>query len=120
MAGLRLFAILLAAQFGAPALAQPVPAAATPAPTENVTVTGTKSRAVIDTFVASFVAPTHMTGKIARWESGICPVTVGQRPAAAQYVTQRLKDVAATEEAPGNSREGCPPNIEIVFTTTPQ
>jgi len=87
---------------------------------ESVTVTGTKSRHMIESFVASFVAPTHMTGKIARWESGICPVTVGQRPAAAQYVTQRLKDVAVTVEAPVNSREGCTPNIEIVFTTTPQ
>jgi len=71
-------------------------------------------------FVKSFIAPTRLTGKIARWESGICPRTVGQQPARAQYVTQRLKDIAATVEAPVNDKEGCTPNIEIVFTTTPQ
>ena len=68
----------------------------------------------------SFVAPTRLTGKIARWESGICPLTVGQQPARAQYITQRLKDIAATVEVPVNKTESCTPNIEIVFTNTPQ
>lgn len=117
MAGLRLFAILLSALTVAPALAQPVPAAQPP---ESVTVTGTKSREVVDGFVASFVAPTHMTGKIARWESGVCPVTVGQRPAVAAYVSQRVREIAAAARAPVNTWKTCTPNIEIVFTRTPQ
>jgi hypothetical protein len=117
MAGLRLLLILVSALIAAPVLAQPV---APPASTENVTVTGTKSRAVIEGFVTSFAAPTHMTGKIARWESGICPVTVGQRPAIAAYVTQRMKEIATAVGAPVNGWGTCTPNIEIVFTNTPQ
>jgi hypothetical protein len=61
-----------------------------------------------------------MTGKIARWEKGICPVTVGQRPAIATYVTKRVKEVAAAVGAPVNDWETCTANIEIVFTRTPQ
>jgi hypothetical protein len=118
MAGPRLFAILLSALAVAPALAQPIPTAA---PTENVTVTGTKSRQVVDSFVASFAAPTHMTGKIARWEGGgTCPVTVGQRPAVAAYVSQRVREIATAVGAPVKSSDTCTPNIEIVFTRTPQ
>jgi len=59
---------------------------------ENVTVTGFKSREAINSFVKSFVVPTRMTGKIARWEDGICPLTVGQPPATAQHISQHVKD----------------------------
>ena len=97
------------------ALAQPGPTH-----TENVTVTGTKSREVVEKFVASFAVPTRMTGKVARWEDGVCPVTVGQRPAIASIVTQRVKDLAAFAGAPVNPSQTCKPNIEIVFTSTPQ
>jgi hypothetical protein len=89
-------------------------------PVESVTVTGTRSREVLDKFVASFAAPTRMTGKLARWEDKICPVTVGLRPAATKFVTQRVKEVAAKVGAPVNDKESCRPNITIEFTTTPQ
>jgi hypothetical protein len=91
-----------------------------PAPPESVTVTAIKSRKIIDKFVAAFSIPTRLTGKIARWESGICPVTVGQPPALASLMTQRVKDLATSVGAPVSSVQGCTPNIEIVFTTTPQ
>ena len=55
---------------------------------------GSKS-GVIQSFVASFATPTRTTGKIARWEDGICPLAVGQQPAITKFVTQRVKDVAA-------------------------
>jgi len=107
--------------------AQPVPPAkppvnspATGLPVENVTVTGFKSREVINKFVKSFVAPTAINGKIARWERNICPLTVGQPPAIADYVTQRMKHIAATVGAPVNPKPSCSPNVEIVFTTVPQ
>jgi hypothetical protein len=35
-------------------------------------------------------------------------------------VTKSVKDVAAMVGAPVNGKVSCPPNIEIVFTTTPQ
>ena len=72
-------------------------------PPESVTVTGFKSREVINKFVKSFVAPTAINGKIARWERQICPLTVGQPPAFTNFVTQHVKDIAAAVGAPVNS-----------------
>src|SRR5947207_4257650 len=74
----------------------------------------------VQAFVASFATPTPRTGKIARWEDGVCPRTVGQRPALAGIVTQRVKDLAAFAGAPVNESPDCTPNIEIVFTASPQ
>jgi len=87
---------------------------------EDVTVTGTKSREVLRGFVQSFAAPTRITGKLARWESGICPLTLGLRSQAVTFINKHVKDVAALVGAPRDDRPGCKPNIEIVFTTSPQ
>lgn len=109
---MRLGAIFLAASVAV--------ASAQPAPTEHVTVTGTRSRPVIDSFVQSFVKPARMTGKFARWEDRICPVTVGLRPAATAFVTHRVKEIAAQAGAPVNDHENCRANIAIVFSKKPQ
>jgi len=74
----------------------------------------------VQAFVASFATPTPRTGKIARWEDGVCPRTTGQQPAVAAIVNQRVKDLAAFAGAPVNDSPGCAPNIEIVFTASPQ
>src|SRR6185437_13249906 len=98
-----------------------VGSAQAPAPSpESVTVTAARSRATIDKFAKAFAVPTKLAGKIARWESGVCPVTLGQPPDVASLVTDRVKDIAASVGAPVNSNEACTPNIQIVFTTTPQ
>jgi hypothetical protein len=91
-----------------------------PAPTDSVTVTGQKEREAINAFIQSLAMPNHLTGKLARWETGICPIAVGVRQEAARFVTQRLKDVAAQVDAPLNKDPTCKPNIQIVFTTQPQ
>lgn len=96
------------------------PAAAQPRPGDSVTVTGAKDPLTVRRFVETFTAPTRITGKIARWEVGVCPVTVGLKPAYAKYISQRVRDVAAQVGAPVNTDAACKPNIEIVFTTTPQ
>lgn len=96
-----------------------LPAAAQPPATESVTVTGTRSRQVIEKFIESFAAPTRMTGKLARWEDGMCPIAVGLKPAYLEFITQRVREVAAAAGAPV-AEASCKPNIEIVFTTTPQ
>jgi hypothetical protein len=93
--------------------------AQTPAP-ESVTVTGTKEREVLRGFVDSVAAPTHYVGKLARWEVPICPYTAGIKPEAAQFVTDRVKAVAAEIGAPVSTDAKCTFNIEIVFTKTPQ
>lgn len=87
---------------------------------EDVTVTGTRSREVLRGFVQSFAAPARITGKLSRWESGICPLTMGLRPQAIAFINNRLKEIAVRVGAPVNDGTDCKPNIEIVFTTTPQ
>jgi hypothetical protein len=105
-------------------LAPAVPAAAqeTPrTPTENVTVTGIKDvQKAVNDFVGSLTVPTKMTGKLARWKMRVCPIVAGLRPSAVKLVTQRIKEVAGLVGAPVDNSDKCRPNIEIVFTTTPQ
>jgi hypothetical protein len=90
------------------------------APTENVTVTGAKSREALENFAKAFITTTKRTGKIARWERGVCPLVMGQKPDVIGFITQRVKAVAEAVGAPVNSEPACTPNIEIIFTTTPQ
>ncbi len=90
-----------------------------PQQTESVTVTGARSRQVLDQFVQSFAAPSRMTGKLARWEDGVCPITVGLKPAFTKFISDQVKAVAAQVGAPVNGHGDCKPNIEIVFTTAP-
>jgi len=112
----RIFVLLLLAAAGVPAFAQETPKAA-----ESITVTGIKDvDQAVTKFVGSMTVPTRTADKIARWKQGICPLTAGLRPEAVKFVTRRVKDVAAQVGAPVNDRENCKPNIEIIFTTTPQ
>ena len=37
---------------------------------------------------------TRLTGKIARWQTGICPRVIGLPPGFSRFVTARLKAVA--------------------------
>jgi hypothetical protein len=86
--------------------------------TESVTVTG--SRDAYHDFSQTFAAETHVTGKMARWEHHICPIVVGQNAKYTAFITQHIKYVALAAGAPVNTEASCAPNIEIVFTTTPQ
>jgi hypothetical protein len=89
-------------------------------PVEDVTVTGTKSRQVIERFVKSLAMPTRLTGKIARWEDGVCPIADGIPAAFGKFLRRHIKDVAASVGAPVNSHQSCEPNIQIVFSKNPQ
>jgi hypothetical protein len=113
--------LLLCATTASSAQPSATPGPQAPArPVESVTVTGTKSHEVIRDFANSFAAHTHLVGKIARWEKGICPITVGMPPEANKFVTERLKEVAAKVGAPVSTDKTCKHNIEVVFTKTPQ
>ena len=74
----------------------------------------------IKEFVASRAAPTFKLGKVARWETGICPTVMGLDSAFTKFVITRVKDIALKVGAPINARASCQPNIQIVFTNTPQ
>jgi beta-lactamase regulating signal transducer with metallopeptidase domain len=101
---------------GGPAPSSPQASAQTP--TENVTVMG--SRRMYHDFSRNFATPTQFTRKIARWERHICPVVAGQNPHYAAFIMQHLKYVALATGARVNTDADCTPNIDIVFTTTPQ
>lgn len=86
---------------------------------ESVTVTGTRSRAVMDQYIQNFAAPTRLAGKLARWHDGVCPQVVGIKPDYAGFIARRIREVAAQVGAPLGA-DGCRTNIQVVFTTTPQ
>jgi len=88
--------------------------------TENVTVTGTKSREVLQDFVRSMAVPTHTIDKLARWSDGICPIAAGLPRGFAKFIDRRLREVAAQVGAPVNEKPSCRPNIEVAFTAAPQ
>ena len=107
---------------GVQTAAQPAPSKpASALPLESVIVTATKpSQAAIKQFVETRAAPTPILNRMARWTAKICPLTIGLGPAYAKYVSQRIRDIAAAAGAPVSTDPACRPNIEVVFTTTPQ
>ena len=130
-AGMRTIAIitLSSLMLCAPALAQPAPSAPAAAqsnlpfalPQESIVVTTTKpSDAAINNFIEARGAPTRSLNQLAQWKRQLCPVTVGLAKNFTQFVSQRIRDIASAVGAPVNSDPGCRPNIEVVFTTTPQ
>jgi hypothetical protein len=111
------------------ALAQSAPSQSAPPqarlpfalPLESVTVTVQKpSDATIRDFVKTRAVPTYVLGRMARWRLKICPLTIGLGDKYAKYVTQRVRDIATAVGVPVNPDPGCRPNVEVVFTTTPQ
>ena len=89
-------------------------------PVESVIVTGTKSPEALQDFVGAVAAPTRLAGKLARWEVPVCPIVMGLNPKAVQFITQRLRAVAAGAGARVSGDPKCRPNIQVVFTTAPQ
>jgi hypothetical protein len=106
-------AILVLLAVAAAAAAQPAP------PVEHVTVTGTRTRAVMDQYIQNFAVPTRMTGKLTRWQDGVCPQVVGMKPQFADAIAKRILKVAQDVGAPVGG-PGCRTNIQVVFTTAPQ
>lgn len=116
--------IAIAAIALGPSAASAQPPADSPAfalPRESITVTGVSpSDETIRNFVETRTMPTRVVNRMARWRRQICPLTAGLGEKYAKYVTQRIRDVAAAVGAPVNADPNCKPNIEVVFTTTPQ
>jgi hypothetical protein len=87
---------------------------------DSVTVTSERQREAINNFVTRLTAPARLTGKLGRWDAGVCPSVIGIRPEAARFIVQRVRDTAARVGAPINPDAGCKSNIHIAFTTAPQ
>jgi hypothetical protein len=110
------FALAASAQQPAPTEAPPSPAV------ENVIVTAPRERPEkqLDDFIIAHAAPSPYLRKIARWKTGICPVTVGMSDKLNLYVTQRIIRVAMLVGAPLDSHEPCRPNVLVAATPQPQ
>jgi hypothetical protein len=90
-------------------------------PPESIVVTATKpSDAAIAKFIEARATPTRFLNQLAHWIRPLCPATVGLETKFNQFISQRIRDVASAIGAPINSNPGCRPNVEVVFTTTPQ
>jgi hypothetical protein len=92
--------------------------------TESVTVTGQAAPQTRDEtlggFARSYVAPSRLTGKLARWVDPICPLIIGLQPDEKLAVRERLKTDARSVEAPVQPGQACRPNIIVAFATDPQ
>jgi hypothetical protein len=89
---------------------------------ENVIVTAPRLRPekALDSFIIAHAKATPRIDKIARWRTGICPVTIGLPSKFNQYVTQRIIRVAMTAGAPLDTNEPCRPNVIVLATAQPQ
>src|SRR3954468_20921425 len=89
---------------------------------ENVIVTAPRLRSerALNNFVAAHAAATPFLGKIARWKTGICPITVGLPPDLNVYISQRILRVAMAAGAPLAASEPCRPNVAVLATPEPQ
>ena len=89
---------------------------------ENVIVTEPRLRTehALNSFIIAHAAPTALLGKIARWKTGICPVTVGLPDRFNLYITQRIIRVAMAAGAPLDSAEPCRPNVAVLATPEPE
>jgi hypothetical protein len=66
---------------------------------------------------------TGVTGSVARWIGGkrsICPLTKGLNPEQDDYVTARVRALAAYVGAPVQPGPQCEYNVTILFTNNPQ
>jgi hypothetical protein len=90
-------------------------------PLESVTVSaGKPSPEAIQNYVETRSGRTTILERTATWHLKICPHTEGLGDKYAAYITRRIRAVAGAVGAPADPDPACHPNIEIVFTTTPQ
>lgn len=89
---------------------------------ENVIVTEPRLRSerALNNFIITHAAATPLLNKIARWKTGICPITVGLPPQFDLYINQRIIRVAIAAGAPLATSEPCRPNVAVLATPEPQ
>jgi len=120
----------LAVCLGLLALAGPALAQSGPATTVGgVTVTAKpapppppKNQSAYDralNFVTSHGRPSKI-GQLARWETPVCPVTIGLSAEQNGLVSYRVGQVANLAGLPPPRKRRCDANVEIVFTAEPQ
>jgi hypothetical protein len=112
---------IVASALASDVLAEEPPAPPSPA-IENVIVTEPRLRTerALDNFIIAHAARSPFLGKIARWKTGICPLTIGLPERFNLYVTQRIIKMAMASGAPLSRDEPCRPNVVVLATPEPQ
>ena len=93
-------------------------------PIGEVVVTGHATKAP-DTFVRTVEKFVHDQGRpgpfgqISRWRRPVCPLTQGLKPEFNDFVTRRIKEIAAQVGAPGSGDCQKGVNVLVAFTTDP-
>jgi hypothetical protein len=124
--GMKRFTVLLAGLASAWVLASGASAEDAPQPqsaaVENVIVTAPalRSEKALDNFIIGHAAASPLLGKIARWKTGICPVTIGLPDKFNLFITQRIIRVAMAAGAPLDKDEPCRSNVAVLATPEPQ
>jgi hypothetical protein len=128
----RTFSVLAACALswcGSASAASPQDDAAAPAATkvESVIITARKpidqrtlEHVVLPQFVKSHGTPSERVGQVGRWYAQLCPETVGLQPAANEYISRRVVEVARQVGAPTKNAGKCTANVKIIFSPHPQ
>jgi len=75
----------------------------------------------VPNFVKNHSTPSRVIGQLTRWETPVCPRTLGLSPDAMDdFVTARILAVAAAVNAPHAPSPHCKPNVFILFALEPQ
>lgn len=107
----------------------PIAAAEAPsggaAPADAVVVASTPRMPAADVATAapSFVdARTKLTpiSQVPRWRAAICPQTQGLPPGYNEFISARIRAIAARAGAATDADKACKANIQVIFTDDPQ
>jgi hypothetical protein len=74
----------------------------------------------VPNFVDSHVTASTVIGQLTRWRNGICPLTRGLDAAMNDFITARIRAVAAAVGAPVDASANCKYNITVLVTLEPQ
>jgi len=75
---------------------------------------------VIPKFVDSHGKANERGNQIARWHTGLCPMTLGLQPAYNEFVTRRIVELAKSVGAPTLKTRHCQTNVEVLFSENVQ
>ncbi len=74
----------------------------------------------VPNFISEHGKPAVLTGQLGRWATEVCPRTEGLDPSFNDFISARLKAIAAQVGAPHQWTATRRPNVGIYFTTDPQ